>query len=59
MLLALRSPKTPNSNGMVRHFYVASSRCMRGLRRRHNMELPTIGMELGKSVVHMVGAYPG
>jgi len=57
MLLALRSPRTPDSNGMVRQFYVTSCRCMRGLRRMRNMEVHTIDMELGKPVFHLVDAH--
>src|ERR1700732_1657452 len=40
---------------MVRRFYVASDLCMRGLRRRRPMELHTIGIDLGKTVFHLVG----
>src|SRR6266849_10039609 len=40
---------------MVRRFYQASSLCMRGLRRRRPMELHTIGIDLGKTVFHLVG----
>src|SRR6266436_8977934 len=43
------------TNGMVRRFYVASDLCMRGLRRRRPMELHTIGIDLGKTVFHLVG----
>src|SRR5260370_10686463 len=40
---------------MVRSFYVASDLCMRVLRRRRPMELHTIGIDLGKTVFHLVG----
>jgi len=43
------------TNGMVRRFYVASDLCMRGLRRRRPRELHTIGIDLGKTVFHLVG----
>src|SRR6266404_1270334 len=43
------------TNGMVRRLYLASSLCMRGLRRRRPMELHTIGIDLGKTVFHLVG----
>src|SRR5258708_32119381 len=41
-------------NAMVRRFYLADL-CMRGLRRRRPMELHTIGIDLGKTVFHLVG----
>src|ERR1700758_937369 len=34
---------------------LASDLCMRGLRRRRPMELHTIGIDLGKTVFHLVG----
>src|SRR5258708_19899468 len=40
---------------MVRRLYLVSSLCMRGLRRRRPMELHTIGIDLGKTVFHLVG----
>jgi transposase len=40
---------------MVRRFYLASDLCMRGLRRWRPMELHTIGIDLGKTVFHLVG----
>src|ERR1700680_1642585 len=40
---------------MVRRVYRASSSCVRGLRRRCPMELHTIGIDLGKTVFHLVG----
>src|ERR1700684_2826754 len=40
---------------MVRRFYRASSLCVRGLRGRGPMELHTIGIDLGKTVFHLVG----
>src|SRR5271169_5439973 len=43
------------TNGMVRRFYLASDLGMRGLRRRRPMELHTIGIDLGKTVFHLVG----
>ena len=43
------------TNGMVRRSYVASDLCMRGLRRRRPMELHTIGIDLGKTVFHLLG----
>src|SRR3989440_12386609 len=43
------------ANGMVRRFYLVSSLCMRGLRRRRPMDLHTIGIDLGKTVFHLVG----
>src|SRR6201981_3439717 len=42
-------------NGMVRRFFLISSLCVRGLRRRRLMELHTIGIDLGKTVFHLVG----
>src|SRR5260370_7460435 len=39
---------------MVRRFYLADM-CMRGLRRRRPMEQHTIGIDLGKTVFHLVG----
>src|SRR6202162_6280853 len=42
-------------NGMVRRLYQASSLGIRGERRRHPMELHTIGIDLGKTVFHLVG----
>jgi hypothetical protein len=43
------------TNGMVRRLYAASSWGIRGERRRHPMELHTIGIDLGKTVFHLVG----
>src|SRR6266478_2819130 len=43
------------TNGMVRRLYLVRSLCMRGLRRRRPMELHTIGIDLGKTVFHLVG----
>src|SRR6201987_3118202 len=40
---------------MVRRFFLISSLCVRGLRRRRLMELHTIGIDLGKTVFHLVG----
>src|SRR6266704_2725598 len=40
---------------MVRRLYPASSRGMRGERRSRPMELHTIGIDLGKTVFHLVG----
>src|SRR4030088_2939246 len=40
---------------MVRRLYQASSLGIRGERRRHPMELYTIGIDLGKTVFHLVG----
>src|SRR5438132_88406 len=40
---------------MVRRLYQASSLGIRGERRRHPMELHTIGIDLGKTVFHLVG----
>src|SRR5712691_7437475 len=40
---------------MVRRLYPANSRGIRGERRRHPMELHTIGIDLGKTVFHLVG----
>src|SRR5438128_10370856 len=40
---------------MVRRLYPASSLGIRGERRRHPMELHTIGIDLGKTVFHLVG----
>src|SRR2546427_9701037 len=40
---------------MVRRRYPASSCGIRSLRRRHPMELHTIGIDLGKTVFHLVG----
>jgi len=59
VLLEVRSPRTPflDGNGMVRHFYLVSILRTRGLRRRGNMEVHTIGMELGKPAFHLVGAH--
>src|SRR5271157_2699469 len=42
-------------NGMVRRLYPASSWGIRNVRRRHPMELHTIGIDLGKTVFHLVG----
>ena len=49
-------PRTPDRaiiDGMVRRLYTAG--VIRGARRRHPMELLTIGIDLGKTVFHMVG----
>src|SRR3981189_1833775 len=43
------------TNGMVRRLYQASSLGIRGERRRHPMELHTIGIDLGKTIFHLVG----
>jgi hypothetical protein len=43
------------TNGMVRCFYLASDLCMRGWQRKRPMELHTIGIDLGKTVFHVVG----
>src|SRR5450432_4636892 len=40
---------------MVRRLYQTSSLGIRGERRRHPMELHTIGIDLGKTVFHLVG----
>src|SRR5437588_9478509 len=40
---------------MVRRLYQASRFRIRGERRRHPMELQTIGIDLGKTVFHLVG----
>src|SRR5438445_11694785 len=40
---------------MVRRLYQASRFRIRGERRRHPMELHTIGIDLGKTVFHLVG----
>src|ERR1039458_817842 len=40
---------------MVRRLYQDSSLGIRGERRRHPMELYTIGIDLGKTVFHLVG----
>src|SRR6202049_3977446 len=40
---------------MVRRLYQASSLGIRGERRRHPMELHTIGIDLGKTAFHLVG----
>src|SRR6201984_40864 len=40
---------------MVRRFFLISSLCVRGLRRRRLLELHTIGIDLGKTVFHLVG----
>src|ERR1700682_172736 len=40
---------------MVRRLYQVSSLGIRGERRRHPMELHTIGIDLGKTVFHLVG----
>src|ERR1017187_1058614 len=50
-------PSRPSAlpNGMVRRLYQASSLGIRGERRRHPMELHTIGIDLGKTVFHLVG----
>src|SRR2546428_14016965 len=40
---------------MVRRLYPASSRGIRGERRSRPMELHTIGIDLGKTVFHLVG----
>src|SRR5712692_9498383 len=40
---------------MVRRLYQAGSLGIRGARRRHPMELHTIGIDLGKTVFHLVG----
>src|SRR5258707_12060138 len=39
-------------------FYRASNCGIRGTRRRHLMELQTIGIDLGKTVFHLVGLNP-
>src|SRR5216683_1444224 len=49
-----QSRNSVSVNGMVRRFYLADL-CMRGLRRRRPMELHTIGIDLGKTVFHLVG----
>src|SRR6202790_5016947 len=51
------APPRPSvsTNGMVRRLYLVRSLCMRGLRRRRPMELHTIGIDLGKTVFHLVG----
>src|SRR5437899_159585 len=43
---------------MVRRLYQASRFRIRGERRRHPMELHTIGIDLGKTVFHLVGLNP-
>src|SRR5450432_2167782 len=43
---------------MVRRLYPTSSLGIRGERRRHPMELHTIGIDLGKTVFHLVGLNP-
>src|ERR1019366_1465220 len=45
----------PPTNGMVRRLFPASSWGIRGERRRHPMELHAIGIDLGKTVFHLVG----
>src|SRR5271169_2512702 len=40
---------------MVRRLFLISGLCMRGLWRRCSMELHTIGIDLGKTVFHLVG----
>jgi transposase len=40
---------------MVRRLYPASNWGMRGERRRHPLEIHTIGIDLGKTVFHLVG----
>src|SRR3984893_12659874 len=42
-------------SAMVRRLYPDSSWDIRGKRRRHPMELHTIGIDLGKTVLHLVG----
>src|SRR5260370_26816482 len=49
-----QSRSSVSVNGMVRRFYLADL-CMRGLRRTRPMELHTIGIDLGKTVFHLVG----
>src|SRR4030088_829528 len=53
LLPANRVPRI--TNRMVRRFYLVSCLCTRGLRRRHPMELHIIGIDLGKTVFHLVG----
>jgi hypothetical protein len=43
------------ANGMVRRLFPAGNWGIRGERRRHPMELHTIGIDLGKTVFHLVG----
>src|SRR5260221_6571896 len=43
------------TNGMVRRLYQAGSLGIRGERRRRPMQLHTIGIDLGKTVFHLVG----
>src|SRR6266699_7210180 len=50
-----RSGRNRITNGMVRRLYPASSRGIRGERRSRPMELHTIGIDLGKTVFHLVG----
>jgi hypothetical protein len=46
------------TNGMVRRLYPASSWDIKDVRRKRPMELHTIGIDLGKTVFHLVG-HPG
>src|SRR5437667_9879748 len=52
---SVRSGRNRITNGMVRRLYPASSRGIRGERRSRPMELHTIGIDLGKTVFHLVG----
>ncbi len=52
--LSLR-PMHFSTNGMVRRDYTASIWDIRGSRREHIMELHRIGIDLGKTVFHLVG----
>jgi len=46
---------TPFVHSRGRSLYLVSSLCMRGLRSRRPMDLHTIGIDLGKTVFHLVG----
>ena len=43
------------TNGMVRRLYPSELRGIRGEQRRRPMQLYTIGIDLGKTIFHLVG----